>query len=102
MDNFILSINIILILLIINYFFNKKYVTEGLAGCPANTRQSGEKNEINSNVSSLNAKIAMLNLRVIMATSIATVNRKELEKVSDAARQKAEETKQKLDEIKRK
>jgi outer membrane murein-binding lipoprotein Lpp len=99
MDYFILSINIILILLIINYFFNKTYVTEGLAGCPANTRESTEKSEINSNVSSLNAKIAMLNMRVTVATAIATGNRKELEKVSDAAKQKAAETKKELDSI---
>lgn len=99
MDYFVVSINVLLILLIINYFFSKTYITEGLEGCPANARQNTEKSEINSNVNSLNAKITGLELRLNLAQAIANSNRKELEKVSDAAKQKAEKTKKELDEI---
>ena len=99
MDYFVISINILLTLLIINYFFSKTYITEGLEGCPANARQNSEKSEINSNVNNLNAKIINLEMKLNIAQAVANNNRKELEKVSDAARQKAEKTKKELDEI---
>ena len=99
MDYFVISINILLTLLIINYFFSKTYITEGLEGCPANARQNSEKSEINNNVNNLNAKISNLEVKLSLAQAVANDNRKELEKVSDAARQKAEKTKKELDDI---
>ena len=107
MNYLLYFINILLIIGIIYTIYVRFFLKEGLEGCPANSQdesrsrsRGAKKSEINNTIANLKAQIQLLNLRINLLTSGVNANKRELEKVSDAAAQKAKRTKKEMDEIK--
>ena len=97
--NYLLTcINILLILGLL-YTLYIKFLKEGLEGCPANSgdrsrdRSRSAKDRVNNTIANLKAEINLLNNRISILTMGVDANKRELEKVSDAAAQKAKQTK---------
>jgi len=105
--NYLLStINILLIIGILYTIYKKFFLIEGLDGCPANSQEesnsrnrSAKRSEVDNTIANLKAEISLLNMRITAITMGVDANKKELEKVSDAAAQKAKKTKAEMDKI---
>ena len=106
--NYLLTcINILLILGLLYTLYINFFLKEGLEGCPANSvdrsrdrGRSAKRSEINNTVANLKAEINLLNNRISILTMGVDANKRELEKVSDAAAQKAKQTKAEMDKVK--
>lgn len=108
MNYLLYTINILLITGILYTIYKKFFLREGLIGCPANSQEESssrtrntKKNEVDTTIANLKAQISFLNFKLdhMLIPSVQN-NKKELEKVSDAAVQKAKITKEKMDKIK--
>ena len=107
MNYLLYIINLILVSGIIYTLYIKMFLKEGLEGCPANATdnsrdrsRSARRTEIDATISNLKAEITDLNTRISVFTSGVESNKRELEKISDAAAQKAKRTKKKMDNLK--
>ena len=107
MNYLMYTINIILLSGILYTFYNYMFLKEGLEGCPANSSdkaqdrsRSAKREEINNTIANMKAEINNLNLRISTLNVGVAANKRELEKVSDAAARKAKETQKKMDDVK--
>tara|TARA_X000000368_G_C23016376_1_gene705894 strand:+ start:457 stop:846 length:390 start_codon:yes stop_codon:yes gene_type:complete len=107
MNYLLYTINILLITGILYTIYKNFFLREGLDGCPANSQEESrnrnrntKKNEVDNTIANLKAEISLLNMRITAITMGVDANKKELEKVSDAAAQKAKKTKTEMDKIK--
>tara|TARA_Y100001970_G_scaffold279263_1_gene386275 strand:+ start:2523 stop:2837 length:315 start_codon:yes stop_codon:yes gene_type:complete len=101
------TINMILLGGLLYTIYTYMFLKEGLEGCPANFNdksrdrsRSAKRDEIDNTIANMKAEIANLNLRITTLNIGVTANKRELEKVSDAAARKAKETQKKMDEVK--
>ena len=101
------TINILLLSGILYTIYNYMTLKEGLEGCPANSSdkardrsRSAKREEINNTIANMKAEINNLNLRISTLNVGVAGNKRELEKVSDAAARKAKETQKKMDSVK--
>lgn len=107
MNYLINTMNILLLGGLLYNIYNNMFLKEGLQGCPANSsdkardrERSAQREEIDNTISNLKAEIKELNSRISDLNSNVSDNRRELEKVSDAAARKAKETQKKMDKAK--
>ena len=106
MDYLLYTINILLITGILYTLYITYFLKEGLDGCPANSNdrrrdrsRNAQREEVDNTIANLKAEISLLNMRITAITMGVDANKKELEKVSDAAAQKAKKTKAEMDKI---
>ena len=107
MNYLLYTINILLITGILYTLYVKYFLKEGLDGCPANSNdrrsdrsRNAKREEVDNTVANLKSEIQLLNLRITSLQIGVDANKRELEKVSDAAAQKAKKTKAKMDKVK--
>ena len=96
MEMFIVCANILLVVLILYTIYKTYFLKEGASGCDASAGENDAKNEADSLVASLNARITNMEVLLNMSKSIVEGQRSELDQLKADLEEQVSSNKEKM------